>query len=77
MNLSGNELQLLATTQMPFGKHKGKLLIDLPEDYIVWFSSQGFPDGNIGQLLGLLYEIQLNGLVHLVTPLKATHHERY
>ena len=77
MNEAHNELQMLATTQMPFGKHRGKLLIDLPEDYIVWFQSQGFPDGQIGRLLGLLYEIQLNGLVHLVDPLKANQHARF
>lgn len=71
MNLGTNELQLLATTFMPFGKHKGMLLIDLPEDYIVWFQSKGFPEGKIGELLGLLYELQLNGLTHLVNPLRS------
>lgn len=71
MNLASNELQLLATTPMPFGKHRGMLLIDLPESYVVWFQEQGFPDGKLGQLLGLLYEIKLNGLEHLVNPLKA------
>ena len=71
MNLGSNELHLLATTEMPFGKHRGLLLIDLPESYVVWFWEQGFPEGKIGHLLGLLYEIKLNGLEHLVTPLKA------
>ncbi len=65
-----NELIKLATTEMPFGKYKGRLLIDLPETYVVWFYSQGLPPGQIGQLLGLLYEIQLNGLEELVRPLK-------
>ncbi len=65
-----NELILLATTQMPFGKYKGQLLIDLPEPYIVWFHENGFPDGKLGQLLGLLYEIKLNGLEYLVRELK-------
>ncbi len=60
-----NDLQKLATMKMPFGKYQGRLLIDLPEDYIVWFHSTG------GKLLGLLYEIKLNGLEHLVTKLKA------
>ena len=77
MNEAQNELQMLATTQMPFGKHRGMLLIDLPEDYIVWFQSKGFPEGQIGHLLGLLYEIQLNGLVHLVDPLKANQNARF
>lgn len=71
MNQETNELELLATTEMPFGKYKGRHLIDLPEDYVVWFHTKGFPEGKLGHLLGLLYEIQLNGLVHLVTNLKA------
>lgn len=65
-----NELVKLATTPMPFGKYKGTLLIDLPEPYVVWFHGQGFPQGQLGLLLGLLYEIKLNGLEDLVRPLK-------
>ena len=65
-----NELIKLATTQMPFGKYKGTLLIDLPETYVVWFHQNGFPEGQIGHLLGLLYEIKLNGLEYLVNELK-------
>ena len=55
---------------MPFGKYKGQALIDLPEAYVVWFYKEGFPEGELGQLLGLLYEIKLNGLEHLIRPLK-------
>lgn len=65
-----NELVKLANTPMPFGKYRGTMLIDLPESYVVWFHAQGFPKGQIGQLLGLLYEIKLNGLEELVRPLK-------
>ncbi len=71
-NYGQNELVKLATTAMPFGKYKGTLLIDLPETYVVWFYGQGLPDGQIGKLLGLLYEIKLNGLEDLVIPLKNT-----
>lgn len=67
-----NELIKLANTPMPFGKYKGVMLIDLPETYVVWFHSQGFPEGQLGQLLGLLYEIKLNGLEDLIRPLKGT-----
>jgi uncharacterized protein (DUF3820 family) len=62
----------LARMPMPFGKYAGKMLIDLPEPYVVWFHGKGFPKGELGQLLGLLYEIKLNGLEELVYPLKQT-----
>lgn len=65
-----NELESLATTTMPFGKYQGVPLIDLPETYVVWFHSKGLPEGKLGHLLGLLYEIKLNGLEHLVYSLK-------
>lgn len=60
----------LANTTMPFGKYQGRLLIDLPEPYVVWFYSNGFPKGRLGEQLHLLYEIKLNGLEGLVKPLK-------
>lgn len=56
--------------EMPFGKYKGTLLIDLPEPYVVWFHTNGFPEGQLGHLLGLLYEIKANGLEHLVKNLQ-------
>lgn len=65
-----NNLIKLAQAKMPFGKHRGKLLIDLPENYVLWFESQGFPEGEIGNLLKQVYEIKVNGLEYLFTPLK-------
>jgi len=60
----------LVTFQMPFGKYKGKLICDLPETYLVWFHSKGFPPGKLGELLGTMYEIRLNGLEYLLKPLR-------
>jgi len=60
----------LVTFQMPFGKYKGKLICDLPETYLVWFHSKGFPPGKLGDLLGTMYEIRLNGLEYLLKPLR-------
>ena len=70
MSLPKNDLEKLATMEMPFGKYKGTLLIDLPEPYVVWFHTNGFPEGQLGHLLGLLYEIKANGLEHLVKNLQ-------
>lgn len=61
-------LQELATQRMPFGKYKGKLLIDLPEPYLVWFSRNGFPAGKLGRQLETVYVIKVNGLEYLFRP---------
>ncbi|PKL38832.1 MAG: hypothetical protein CVV44_08160 [Spirochaetae bacterium HGW-Spirochaetae-1] len=59
-------LRELVTMPMPFGKYKDMVLCDLPENYVVWFHSKGFPEGKLGMLLSTLYEIQLNGLEYLI-----------
>ena len=59
----------LANATMPFGRYAGRLLIDLPEPYVVWFSRAGFPPGEIGNLLGSLFVIKENGLEGLLRPL--------
>ncbi len=60
----------LAKTKMPFGKYKGRLLIDLPEPYVVWFHQKGFPKGKLGEMLHTVYEIKVNGLEYLFKPLR-------
>lgn len=62
----------VASMRMPFGKYKGRLLVDLPEPYVVWFRQKGFPNGELGRMLELIYEIKLNGLEYLVRPLGDT-----
>ena len=56
--------------KMPFGKYKGRRLVDLPEHYVVWFSQKGFPEGELGKMLRDVYEIKVNGLEYLFGPLK-------
>lgn len=60
----------VAKTRMPFGKYKGRLLIDLPESYVVWFYNKGFPEGELGKLIGTVYEVKVNGLEYLFRQLR-------
>jgi len=60
----------LAHTKMPFGKYEGWHLIDLPEYYMVWFNTKGFPKGQLGEQLQLVYELKLNGLEELIRNIK-------
>lgn len=67
--LAHEDILKLASYRMPFGKHAGQLLIDLPEPYVVWFHNKGFPGGELGRMLGITYEIKTNGLEPLFKPL--------
>ena len=59
------EMQQLRTWTMPFGKYKGRLLIELPDAYFIWFANKGYPRGELGRMMQLAYEIRLNGLEYL------------
>ena len=63
-------LKEICETEMPFGKHKGTLLVDLPINYLEWFQRQGMPAGKLGMQLSTIYEIKMNGLMELLTPLR-------
>lgn len=66
------DLQRLVTTQMPFGKYQGRLIADLPGQYLNWFAREGFPKSDLGRLLELMHEIDHNGLSELLAPLRNT-----
>jgi len=66
------QLMELARMRMPFGKYAGRLLIDLPEPYVVWFSQNGFPRGRLGEMLSIVYEIKTNGLEYLFDPIRSS-----
>jgi len=68
--VNADDLQQLVTREMPFGKHKGRLIADLPGNYLNWFAREGFPPGEIGRLLALMHEIDHNGLGELLAPLR-------
>lgn len=64
------DLELLGTRVMPFGEHTGRLITDLPGNYLNWFAREGFPPGEIGRLLALMQEMDHNGLKFLLDPLR-------
>ena len=63
------ELLKLLDYRMPYGKYAGSKLIDLPEPYVVWFYNKGLPEGELGKMLAIIYEIKVNGLEALLKPL--------
>ena len=68
--MDSEKLQRLVTTEMPYGKYKGRVIADLPGYYLNWFAREGFPKGDIGRLLALMHEIDHNGLSDLLRPLR-------
>ncbi|WBE24961.1 DUF3820 family protein [Denitrificimonas caeni] len=68
--MQAKDLQRLVTTPMPFGKYQGRLIADLPGQYLNWFAREGFPNSDLGRLLELMHEIDHNGLSDLLTPLR-------
>jgi len=56
----------LANQTIPFGKYQGRRIIDLPEDYLLWFKQKGFPKGELGRIMQLALEIKVNGLEKLI-----------
>lgn len=71
--MNPHDLERLFTVTMPFGKHQGKAIADLPGYYLNWFAREGFPKGELGRLLALMREIDHNGLGDLLAPLRRLH----
>lgn len=59
----------LVQARMPFGRFKGRFITDLPVSYLEWFNRKGFPKGELGQFLATMFEIKINGLESLLTPI--------
>lgn len=69
MEAKPENLIKLKTMEMPYGKYKGTVLIDLPEHYVVWTYENQLPQGQLGLLFQELYEIKVNGLEALIRSL--------
>lgn len=68
--MNPEHLQLLLTREMPYGKYKGRKIADLPGNYLGWFAREGFPRGELGTLLALMYELDHNDLRQLLARLR-------
>jgi uncharacterized protein (DUF3820 family) len=69
--LEKEQLLKIARTPMPFGKYQGRMLVDLPDEYLLWFYKKGqFPPGELGRLMQLTLELKIDGLDGLIKPLK-------
>ena len=71
--LTPAKLLEIANANMPFGKYKDRLLVNLPEPYLLWFAQRGFPNGKLGEQLQWMLEIKINGLEYLLKPLQRGH----
>ncbi|SQI71341.1 DNA polymerase III subunit epsilon [Salmonella enterica subsp. houtenae serovar Houten] len=70
-DMEKEQLITIANTLMPFGKYQGRRLIDLPEEYLLWFARKDqFPAGKLGELMQITLLIKTEGLTQLVQPLK-------
>ena len=69
-DMNSEKLALLLTREMPYGKYKGRKIADLPGHYLGWFAREGFPSGELGALIALMYELDHNDLRALLDPLR-------
>ncbi|MFD2157981.1 DUF3820 family protein [Rubritalea tangerina] len=72
-----NLLVEISKTWMPFGKFgpkdyppRGVPIIDLPPEYLAWFSERGFPKGRLGELLQAVHEIKEVGMDMVFEPIR-------
>jgi hypothetical protein len=70
MDTNTAPLALLLVREMPYGKYKVQKIAELPGHYLAWFAREGFPRGELGQLLALMYELDHNALRGLLDPLR-------
>lgn len=60
----------LVEWDMPYGKYAGRKIADLPGHYLAWFAREGYPKGELGELLELMFTLDHNQLRGLLDPLR-------
>lgn len=55
------ELAEITRTTMPFGRFTGRLLHELPAEYLQWFVARGWPKGRLGILMQMVYQMKADG----------------
>ncbi len=68
--MNAEALEKLVLMKMPYGKHAGRAFADLPGNYLAWFAREGFPKGELGELLELMHTLDHNGLRGLLAPIQ-------
>ncbi len=56
----------IVNMEMPYGRYRGRKLIDLPESYVLWLIDKAPPSGQLGDLIQELSDIKVNGLEQMV-----------
>lgn len=67
----------LVQAKMPFGKYKDWFITDIPVHYLEWYQKKGFPEGKLGQNLSTMYEIKINGIEEVLTPIKKKYRNKF
>ncbi len=60
----------LEGAKMPFGKYRGRLLVALPDEYLMWFKERGFPQGRLGELMAFVSEVKMAGAEEVFAPIR-------